>query len=178
VTYQIDPYELELINGCLNNDRMSQKNLYERYCKAMYTITHRMLNDYDEANDSLQEAFIQVFRDMDKFKKESSLGAWIKTIVVRSALAKLRKQVPVYSMEEVRYENEVIEWDSNLTGRHLDKAIQELPAGYRSVFVLTEVEGYSHKEVGEILGISDGTSKSQLFNAKKMLQKKLKELVN
>ena len=178
MSFQIDPYELQLVEACMLDDRAAQKALYEKYCKAMYTIAYRILNDYDNANDALQDGFIQVFRDISKFKKESTLGAWIKTIIIRSALYTLKKQKAFEPLDIEVHDTEIIEWDSNMTGQHLEKAIQTLPSGYRSVFVLTEVEGYSHKETAEILNISEGTSKSQLFYAKKVLQTKLKELIN
>lgn len=175
--FNIDPYELELIEGCLKNDRKLQKALYERYCKAMFTISFRILNNYDDANDSLQEAFIQIFKNIETFKKQSTLGSWIKSIVIRTALKKQRGQKYMDTIDEDR-DDSPIEWDDNLTGKQLEKAIQALPTGCRSVFILAEVEGYAHKEIAEMLGISEGTSKSQLFHSKKLLQKTLKDLVN
>lgn len=177
MAYQIDPYEIELVEGCLRNERIIQKNLYDRYKKAMYTITYRMVNDHDMAHDVLQDAFIQVFRGLENFKKESSLGAWIKTIVVRTALLKLKREKFHEPIDE-GYDGVTVEWQDSLTAEYLEKAIQSLPAGYRSVFLLIEVEGYSHKETADYLDISEGTSKSQLYHAKKMLQKKLKDLRN
>ena len=175
--YQIDPYETELIEGCLRNERAVQKKLYDRYKQAMYTVAYRILNDHDIAHDALQDAFVQIFGNLRKFKKESSLGAWIKTIVVRNALLKLKREKNYETIGE-DYDGEVIEWHDSLTAAYLEKAIQSLPAGYRTVFLLVEVEGYSHKETADHMNISEGTSKSQLYHAKKMLQGKLKELRN
>ena len=155
-----------------------QKSLYDRYKDAMYTILYRMLNDEDEAADALQESFIQIFRNLKSFKKQSSLGAWIKTIVVRTGLAKQKKNVVFEEINEDRQSIEPIVWDSNLTGEYLERAIEELPDGYKNVFLLVEVEGYTHREVAEMAGISEGTSKSQLFYAKKALQNTLKEMMN
>ncbi len=155
-----------------------QKSLYDRYKDAMYTILYRMLNDEDDAADALQESFIQIFRNLKSFKKQSSLGAWIKTIVVRTGLAKQKKNVAFEEIDEQTQSIEPIIWDSNLTGEYLDKAIRQLPDGYKNVFLLIEVEGYSHREVSEMIGISEGTSKSQLFHAKKALQKSLVDIMN
>ncbi len=166
--------EAELIQACLQNDRLAQKNLYDRYKKAMYTVAYRMTGDFDAANDVLQEAFIKVFRALPKFRKESTLGAWIKTIVVRTALSRLRKAKPIESLEE-HHTAGLIQWEQPLDVEYLEKAIQALPAGYRAVFVLIEVEGYAHKEVAEMLNISVGTSKSQLFYAKKKLRAMLED---
>jgi RNA polymerase sigma factor (sigma-70 family) len=168
--------EVELVAGCLRNDRKCQKALFDRYKDAMYTVAFRILRDKDMACDALQEGFIGVFASLKNFQGRSTLGAWIKTIMVRSALRLIDKK-----FENVEYEsnleNETIEWDANLTGEVLDQAICELHPGYRSVFVLVEVEGYSHKEVAQMLNISEGTSKSQLSRAKKVLQEKLRELI-
>lgn len=176
MNFKPDPIEDELVKGCLVNDRKSQKMLFDRYKDAMYTLAFRILRDEDMACDALQEGFIKVFGSLKKFEGKSTLGAWIKTIMVRSTLRLVDKRFDTIDYEK-EYANELIEWDENLTGELLDKAIASLSAGYRSVFVLIEVEGYTHKEVGETLGISVGTSKSQLSRAKKLLQEKLRELM-
>lgn len=121
------------------------------------------------ANDVLQEAFIQVFRDIKQFRGDSTIGAWIKTIVVRNAIRKIKREKDFMLTEEID-SNEVVQWPEEMYGEDLEKAILSLPAGYRTIFLLIEVEGYKHKEVAEILNISEGTSKSQLYYAKKQLQ--------
>jgi RNA polymerase sigma-70 factor (ECF subfamily) len=166
--------ENQLIEGCRKNKRKYQKRLYDQYCDAMYTVAFRMVNDTDLASDVLQEAFIQVFRDIHQFRGDATIGSWIKTIVVRSALKKLKTESWNIPIEDVS-NGELIEWPDEMLGEDLEKAILSLPAGYRSIFLLVEVEGYKHKEVAEMLGVSEGTSKSQLFYAKKLLQKRLKE---
>ena len=178
MSYTIDPYEIELVEKCLNHDRSKQKSLYDRYKDSMYTLLVRMLNDKEDAADALQEAFIQVFGSLRNYQKKSSLGAWIKTIVIREGLRRQKKTRHYEEIDE-QYQNlEPIIWDSNLTGEYLAKAIAQLPDGYRHIFLLVEVEGYTHREVGEITGISEGTSKSQLYYAKKALQKQLAELMD
>ena len=140
----------------------------------MYTVAFRMMNDAGLAADVLQEAFIQVFHDIHHFRGESTIGAWIKTIVVRSAIRKLKLESRWQPLDD-QSNGEPIEWPAEMLGEDLEQAILSLPDGYRSVFLLIEVEGYKHREVAGMLGISEGTSKSQLHQAKKQLQKSLKD---
>ena len=161
--------EAELVKRCIRNHRKSQKILYNKYCNAMYSTAFRMMNDREEANDVLQDAFIQIFRDLKNFRMESTLGTWMKTIVVRAALKRLRNRLELQPMEDPSIyllPDHFIHMDSE----YLEKAILALPDGYRTVFLLVEVEGYSHKEVARMLDISEGTSKSQLSRAKKLLR--------
>ncbi|MDD3740737.1 MAG: RNA polymerase sigma factor [Bacteroidales bacterium] len=162
-----------LIDGCLKDDRDSQKQIYDLYKDAMYSVCFRICGNYDDAKDALQEGFIEVFRCIDAFRAESSLGAWIKTIMVRRAIRKLKK----LRFEEISINlQEPVEFDSEISGDELHKAILMLDEGYRSVFVLYEVEGYSHREISIMLKISEGTSKSQLHYAKKKLQSILQKI--
>ncbi|MEM7510223.1 MAG: RNA polymerase sigma factor [Bacteroidota bacterium] len=168
----ITPEEERLVEGCLRQERKAQKMLYDRYKDAMYTLCLRITGDSDLAGDAMQEAFLGVFNGLGSFRRASTLGAWIKTIVVRHAYKRLRKEIRTINWEEAQ----VAEPSSHilpLEAEYLEKAIEELPIGYRTVFVLTELEGYKHHEVAEILGIATGTSKSQLYHAKKMLRKRL-----
>ncbi len=167
--------EQEIVEGCIDKDRKMQKLLYERYCNAMYSTSYRILSDYDLANDCLQEAFIKVFRNIKKFRGEATLGAWIKTIVIRVSLNRLKKEKMFIPLEETNLHlNSTI--PNVLSGEYLEKIILELPLGLKTVFLLVEVEGYSHKEVAEMLGINVGTSRSQLHHAKQKLRKKIDKL--
>lgn len=168
--------EKQLIEGCIANNRLAQKELYERYKNAMFTLAYRITNDFELANDVLQEAFVQVFRAIEQFRGDSTIGAWIKTIVVRAAYRKVKQRVTFEDIDTLPA-NSFVQWGTSLDSDYLEKAIQSLPEGYRSVFVLIEIEGYAHKEVAEILNISEGTSKSQLFYAKKRLREMLAEYV-
>ena len=159
----------------MQQQRHAQRALYNKYKDAMYTLLLRMLNDEEDAADALQEAFIEVFRSLKSYRGISSLGAWIKTIVIRNGLAKQKTILPFEPIGELIHDHQPITWDENLTGEYLEKAIRKLPDGYRNVFLLFEVEGYTHREVAQLLGIAEGTAKSQLFQAKKMLQRLLKE---
>ncbi|MCB9288552.1 MAG: sigma-70 family RNA polymerase sigma factor [Lewinellaceae bacterium] len=169
--------EDELIEGCLSNDRRAQKELYDRYSRAMYTVAYRITNDFDLANDVLQEAFLKAFRALPGFRRESTLGAWIKTIVLRTALSKVKRR-PRFEPLEQHPDEDAIDWGHQIDIDYLERAIQALPEGYRMVFVLIEVEGYSHKEVADLMGISVGTSKSQLFYAKKRLRQALEKFLD
>jgi RNA polymerase sigma-70 factor (ECF subfamily) len=174
-TFAPSEEEIALLEGCLAGDPRAQKGLYDRYKDAMYTLAYRITGDFDRAHDVLQEAFVAVFRGLDRFRRESTLGAWIKTIVVRSAYKKLRRE-PIMEPLEDHHTRDLIDWGDFLDATYLEQAIQALPPGYRSVFVLIEVEGYSHKEVADLLGVSVGTSKSQLYHAKRQLQRTINAL--
>jgi len=142
------------------------------YKDAMYTILLRMLNDQDEATDALQETFISVFNNISSYRFQSSIGAWIKTITVRKGIEFQRKHTRRAIVEQLDVEEiGPIVWPDHMTSETLELALSKLSSGFRTVFLLIEVEGYSHKEVGELLSISEGTSKSQLYHAKKALQK-------
>ena len=169
--------EKQLVDGCRKNNRKIQKQLYDRYCDAMFTIAFRIINDYDIANDALQEAFIQVFTDIKQFRGESTLGAWIKTILVRTAIKKFKKE-DVFTQLDLQQNGEIITWQEEMKSDDLEKAILSLADGCRTIFLLIEVEGYKHKEVAEMLNVSEGTSKSQLHYAKKQLQILLKDYIN
>lgn len=156
-----------LVEGCRTNDRIAQRQVYDAYKNAMYSVCLRICVNQDDAKDALQEGFIEVFKCIHAFRGESTLGAWIKTIMARKALRKLRK----LSFEpESKAVDEVVVFEDDLSGEELHNALSLLDEGYRSVFVLYEVEGYTHKEISQMMGISEGTSKSQLHYAKKKLQ--------
>jgi len=151
----------ELVRGCLKNSRMHQKALYDQFSTSMYSLLFRMLNDREMAHDVLQDAFIAVFQSLTELQKTESLPGWIKTIVVRTAIHKLRERSK-FIFENTDEIKEVVFPDDNFTAIQLDEAIRSLPKGNRLVFMLVEVEGYKHREVAEMLQISEGTSKSQL----------------
>lgn len=163
--------EQQLIEKCILGERGAQYQLYERYNKAMYTTAYRISGNFETAGEVLQDAFLQVFRHIGDFERRSTIGAWIKAIVVRTALRKLeRRKAPFLEMPD-QYAEEAIAWGTSaLDTDYLERAIQSLPEGARAVFVLAEVEGFAHKEIADLLGISEGTSKSQLHCAKKRLR--------
>ena len=166
--------ERNLVQRCISNDRHAQRELFERYKNNMFTTCVRMVNDRDVASDVLQEAFIEVFKNLNSFQHKSTLGAWIKTIVIRKSIRSY-KQKNIFEPLDETYHDTAFEWPEELTGQALDQAIKVLPTGCKSIFLLIEVEGYKHKEVAEMMGISEGTSKSQLHHAKILLRKILKD---
>jgi len=137
----------------------------------MYTTAYRISGDFETAGEVLQDAFLQVFRHIGDFERRSTIGAWIKAIVVRTALRALeRRKAPFLEMTD-NYHETSIDWGNvPLDTDYLERAIQSLPEGARAVFVLTEVEGFTHREIADMLQISEGTSKSQLHYAKKRLR--------
>lgn len=167
--------EKALIEACLNQDRLAQKALYDRYRKAMYTLAYRMTGNFEDASEVLQDTFVRVFKALHKFRQDSTLGAWIKAILVRVALTKIKRRVQFDPIDEFT-RTASIDWHHHLDMDYLEKAILSLPDGYRNVFMLIEVEGYKHKEVAQLLGISEGTSKSQLYHAKKHLKRILEKV--
>ncbi len=165
--------EKEIVAGCLSNDRYAQRALYDKYKDAMFTLSYRVAGDHGLAEEILQDAFMKVYRGMHSFRGESTLGAWIKVIVVRTAYTKIKKKVKYDPIEHIKKEDH-IQWGHSLDVEYLEKAIMALPEGYRTVFTLIEVEGYAHKDVAKLLDISEGTSKSQLYYAKRKLRETLK----
>lgn len=166
--------EEKIIAGCLKNDRMAQKALYDQYKTKMYTLAYRITNSLEDASDVLQEGFIYVFENLNSFKGEAKLGTWIHTIVARTALKKIRNKINFTEMSEAG-EAETVDWGSEIDIQLLEKSIAELPEGYRSIFTLYEVEGFKHREIAKMMDISINTSKTQLHKAKRMLIDKLKE---
>lgn len=165
----------ELVKSCLENNRIAQKKLFDSHKDAMYTTAFRMLGNEHDASDVLQETFIDVFENLSGFRFESTLGAWIKVILVRKALRKLKFQNDFQDLTDAeQLPNDG--WNTDFTADDLDKAIQSLPDSARAVFLLTEVEGFKHREIASMLNISTGTSKSQLHYSKMLLRRKLKEL--
>lgn len=164
--------EDELIQACKEQNAQAQFALFEKYKVAMFNLIFRICSDYDKANDYLQEGFIDVFRNIKNFRKESTLGAWIKTIMIRKALKGIRSEIAFEKLNEDIQSND-LGLDQWIDGEMLDQAIKNLPESSRAVYILYEIEGYSHQEISNMLKVSVGTSKSQLHYAKKLLQKAL-----
>jgi RNA polymerase sigma-70 factor (ECF subfamily) len=167
--------ENELIENCRKGKRASQKALYDLYCKKMMVVCLRYSKSIAEAEDILQEGFVRVFQGLDGFRQDARLETWMTRIMVNTALNHHRKKLYLFPMVDVEKTN-LIESEISLSGIHftqLLEMIQSLPEGCQIVFNLFAIEGYSHKEIAEQLGISEGTSKSQYARARKLLQKKL-----
>ncbi len=167
--------ENDLIAGCLKNDRKMQRALYDRYKNAMYSLCYRLTGNFEDASDALQDAFMEVFRSLGNYRGDSSLGAWIKTIVTRKAVRKFNGHIRFESYENVP-EEPWPELESDVDLEMLEIALMSLPEGFRTILVLYEIEGYTHKEISAMLRISTGTSKSQLFHARKRLKEMITDL--
>jgi RNA polymerase sigma factor (sigma-70 family) len=163
--------EKTLLQRCLEGERKAQKELYQTYCNAMYTLAYRITSDADLANDVLQDAFIDVFRDLKSFKSSGTIGSWIKTIVIRKATKQVRFENRFERFEE---KHDVGISYQTFSSRLLEREISALPEGYRTVFTLSEIEGYKHAEIASMLNISVSTSRTQLFHAKRTLRERLK----
>jgi len=137
----------------------------------MFNIALRIVKDEDLCYDVVQETFILVFNNLEQFQFKATIGSWIKTILVREAIRRMKLNFKEHTTEEIAQEPVI--WPEDLSGEYLHQAIMELPDGYRTVFTLIEIEGYSHKEAAKMMSITEGTSKSQLYYAKKSLQRKL-----
>lgn len=172
--------ESSLISLCLKGDRQAQHTLYKRYCDAMYNVCYRMMGSAAEAEDALQESFIDIYRRLDSFRQESSVGAWIKRIVINHCLNELKKQRLKFE-ELTEKTNEVVEEayadneDAEYEVKKVKDAIMQLPDGYRTVLTLYLMEGYDHKEIAAVLGIQESGSKSQYSRAKAKLRELLQD---
>ena len=168
--------EAEVIKGCISGDRKAQQHLYDQYCGRFLALCLRYIKDRDLAEDVMIEGFMRIFEKLAQFEEKGSFEGWMKKLMVREALMSLRKnknmllEVSLDTREEIQgphYEVKDME-----VGELMDM-IHQLPLGYRTVFNLYAIEGYSHTEIGELLGISENTSKSQLSRARGLLKQKL-----
>lgn len=168
----------ELIESCVKGDRQAQRNLYDIFAKRMYVVCLRYTKSQQEAEDVLQDAFIKIFKNLKGYRGESRLDYWIKRIVVNTALNSQRKKLYMYPMvdiDDVKNEYDQSKVFSNIRMEELLSMIKSLPTGCQTVFNLFAIEGYSHKEIAEMLEVSEGTSKSQFSRARKLLQDKIAE---
>jgi len=165
--------ESDLINGCMEGDRRMQEELYRRFSPRMYAVCLRYAGNAEEAEDILQEGFIKVFKKLDSFRSEGSFEGWVRRIFVNTAIEHFRRKrylMPVTEKEENTIEGKFTSVLDELGAKDIMALVQELSPGYRTVFNMYVVEGYTHKEIADMLGISEGTSKSQLSRAKVILQ--------
>lgn len=171
--------EEQLVNKCLKNDTLAQKQLFDFYSKKMMGVCLRYAKNSEEAQDVLQMGFIKVFEKLKMYKYQGSLEGWIRKIIVNTALDNIRKNKKLMNnieMDKVDYQ--LHNYDENvleaLSAQDLLRIIQEMPTGFRTVFNMFVIEGFSHKEIAEELNITVSTSKSQFSRARVFLQKKLK----
>ncbi len=173
--------EADLIKGCINRESRMQEELYNRFAPKMYAVCLRYSNNTDDAQDLLQEGFIKIFKNLDRFRAEGSFEGWIRRVFINTSIEHYRRKVNLFSTSE-KEETHIQDSSSNaldkLAEKDIIKLVQELSPGYRTVFNMYAIEGFSHKEIGGILGISEGTSKSQLARAKGILQKRVEQFLD
>jgi RNA polymerase sigma factor (sigma-70 family) len=166
--------EQDIIQGCIAEKREFQKKLYETLSDKMLFVCYRYCKNKEEAEDVLQDGFIKVFKYVHTFRFEGSFEDWVRRIMINTAIAHLRKKKHIYSFSSLKNIIESPQSDYNIIGRldekKLLKTINLLPNGYRTVLNMYVIEGYSHKEIGKALGITEGTSKSQLYKSKFFLK--------
>ncbi|MEM7371083.1 MAG: RNA polymerase sigma factor [Bacteroidota bacterium] len=167
-----------LIHACLTGNRKAKRALYEQYRIPMFRVCMRYAPSREIAEDLLQEGFYQVFKDLKQFRGEGELGGWINKIMVRTALSYLRRQRK-FGFQNSHQESPSDLFDgeasmlSDFGTNHIMKVLQSLPPGYRAVFNLYAIEGYTHKEVAAQLNIAESSSRSQYVRARHLLQKLL-----
>ncbi len=160
-----------IIDECRKGSTRAQFILYNQYSKAMYNLAYRILNNREDAEDILQEVFVECFRNIDSFRFESTFGAWLKKITVNKCINQIKKKKIDLTLCEtlppvIYEEDEEVLYDTE----KIFKGIETLPDGYRIILTLYLLEGYDHSEISQILGISESTSKSQYSRAKEKLR--------
>lgn len=167
-----DILEQELIRLCVANDTMAQSELYRRFAGKMSGVCLRYARNRTDAQDILQDSFVKVFLNLKSFKGEGSFEGWIKRIVINTSLKhykknlKFRSETDIDQAYDITFDNHIV---SNMSVNEVMAKVQLMPDGYRTIFNLYAIEGYQHNEIGEMLGISEGTSKSQLSRARNYL---------
>ena len=169
-----------LVQGCVRQERRAQRALYERFSSRMFVVCLRYAKDRDEAQDLLQEGFITVFSKISTFNSAGSLEGWMRRIFVNTALMRLRKgdvlrgaaDVDEPAVRSVSSGEDIL---SGIGGQDILRIIRGMPDGFRTVFNMSVIEGYTHQEIARELGISEGTSRSQLSRARAWLQERLQE---
>lgn len=176
---QIDIHK-ELIEASKKGDNRARRQLYELYARAMFNICYRMMNNREDAEDILQEAFIQAFTKLESFRYDSTFGAWLKRIVINTCINAInKKKVDLMLTDDMYYfgdrSEEVENKELPLTTKDIENAMEHLPEGGRIVFSLYLLEGYDHIEIAQILGVTESTSKSQYMRAKRKVYEILKD---
>ena len=176
--------ELEdIIKGCINNDKIAQKQMFLMFGNKMLGVCARYCKNIEDAKDAMQDGFVKVFTNIGTFKGESKFETWITRLMVYTAIDNFKRNSKMYTfdpneallIQEGSEEMEIeFEQKTNLQDQ-LKSCMDELPPGYKAIFNLYVIDGFTHNEIAEELGISSGTSKSQLARARKMLQKIVKE---
>lgn len=171
--------EKELVEGCIKEDRKCQRILWDKYARKLLSVSIRYCKSTEDAEDALMESFVKIYDKMEDFRFQSSLETWMRRIVVNMSINKIRAYKITDTIDnehnDVSYEDKGFD---SMNEKELLALLERLPIGYRTVFNLYAVEGYSHKEISDELGIDEGTSRSQLAKARKALQQMLEKLEN
>ena len=171
--------DAQLVKECLKGNPKAQKTLFDRFAPKMFVVCLRYFKQWSQAEDALQDALIKVFVKLSEFKNEGVLEGWVRRIVVNTCLDHIRKNLKFQSdvsMGDVEYKIEQQEFTvENLMANDLMKLIQTMPEGYKVVFNLFAIEGYSHQEIAATLGISESTSKSQYLRARAYLKARIEK---
>lgn len=179
VSWTVEGNEAELIAQCLKNDALAQKHMYEWLAPRMHALCLRYIADREAARDVLHDGFITLFSKFDTYKGEGSFEGWARRIFITASLMYLRKNDILKHADQLEEAGERVPYDSGIVeqmdARTLMDLVQEMPAGFRTVFNMYAVEGYSHQEIAMELGITEGGSRSQLSRAKIWLKEKLNE---
>lgn len=169
--------EKSLIKKAIANQRDAQQQLFAKYSPKMLGVCRQYVKDMHHAEDLLLQGFLKVFTNLDKFKFEGSFEGWIRRIMVNTCITYLRKKNVIdVTDEDYVFNDAATENLENTSVEDIQKLIDQLPEGYKMVFNLYAIEGYKHSEIAEQLGISESTSKSQLFKARKLLQQNYKKM--
>ena len=177
---QLHKNETQLIKKATQNNREAQHVLYELHAPKMLSVCRYYIKDVQHAEEAMLNGFFKVFTKLKDYKSQGSFEGWIRRIMVREAISFLRQKKHIEFPEETveQYNQETNNIKTKMDVADLQQLIDGLPEGYRMVFVMYAIEGYKHAEIAELLQISEGTSKSQLFKARKLLQDQLKKLNN
>ena len=169
----------QLVKDCVRQKPIAQEELYRHFAPVMLGVCYRYTKSLHDAEDVLQEGFVKVFRNIERFRGDGAFEGWLRRIFVNTAIEHYRKTVQMYPiMDFTPLPSETTDLSAldNLMAEDLMNMLQELSQGYKTVFNLYVIEGYSHKEIADMLSITEGTSKSQLARARYLLQKKLQDI--
>lgn len=181
---QVEMNEQQIIAGCREQRHEAQKMLYEKYARTMYGICLRYCSDADAAKDLLQDGFIKVFANVNSFQEKGSFEGWLKRIFINLALENIRRQKNIIqNSDNIQDIPDVVDISTEedemykISETVLLKMVQELPKGYSTVFNLYAIEDLAHKEIADMLGITESTSRSQYVRARQILQEKVKNYI-
>jgi len=175
-------FQIDVVNQCKANDRKAQMQLYKQYCDGMYCVAMRYVKNGDDAEDVVQESFIKAFQRLHQFKGEVTFGAWLKRIVINKSIdfLKTKKNRMVALEENHLHLSEDEDWsiEDDTTIEVVKNAIEELPDKYKYVVMMFLIEGYDHREISEVLELTETASRTRLLRGKSYLKELLKKKIN